>query len=67
MPVPRADVNEIVDRAQAEIYDVTERRTAEDFLPLEDLLQPTMDEIDAIASNGGLSRVCRRASMTSTR
>ncbi|WP_163695900.1 replicative DNA helicase [Mycolicibacterium sarraceniae] len=51
-----ADVNEIVDRAQAEIYDVTERRTAEDFLPLEDLLQPTMDEIDAIASNGGLSR-----------
>jgi replicative DNA helicase len=51
-----ADVNEIVDRAQSEIYDVTERRTAEDFLPLEDLLQPTMDEIDAIASNGGLSK-----------
>jgi replicative DNA helicase len=51
-----ADVNEIVDRAQAEIYDVTERRTAEDFLPLEALLQPTMDEIDAIASNGGLSK-----------
>ena len=51
-----ADVNEIVDRAQAEIYDVTERRTAEDFRPLEELLQPTMDEIDAIASNGGISR-----------
>ncbi|MCV7214775.1 replicative DNA helicase [Mycobacterium crocinum] len=51
-----ADVNEIVDRAQAEIYDVTERRTTEDFLPLEDLLQPTMDEIDAIASQGGVSR-----------
>ena len=51
-----ADVNEIVDRAQAEIYDVTERRAAEDFLPLEDLLQPTMDEIDAIASNGGISK-----------
>ncbi|MCI4674051.1 replicative DNA helicase [Candidatus Mycolicibacterium alkanivorans] len=51
-----ADVNEIVDRAQAEIYDVTERRTSEDFLPLEQLLQPTMDEIDAIASQGGLSR-----------
>ena len=51
-----ADVNEIVDRAQAEIYDVTERRTAEDFVPLEALLQPTMDEIDAIASNGGISR-----------
>jgi replicative DNA helicase len=51
-----ADVAEIVDRAQAEIYDVAERRMSEDFVPLEDLLQPTMDEIDAIASNGGISR-----------
>ncbi|MCV6979412.1 replicative DNA helicase [Mycolicibacterium pulveris] len=51
-----ADVAEIVDRAQSEIYDVTERRMAEDFVPLEDLLQPTMDEIDAIASQGGLAR-----------
>jgi replicative DNA helicase len=51
-----ADVNEIVDRAQAEIYDVTERRTSEDFVPLEQLLQPTMDEIDAIASQGGIAR-----------
>ncbi|WP_167108109.1 replicative DNA helicase [Mycobacterium sp. DL592] len=51
-----ADVDEIVDRAQAEIYDVTERRTSEDFIPLEQLLQPTMDEIDAIASQGGISR-----------
>ncbi|KUI22247.1 replicative DNA helicase [Mycobacterium sp. GA-1285] len=51
-----ADVNEIVDRAQSEIYDVTERRTAEDFVALEELLQPTMDEIDAIASQGGLAR-----------
>ena len=51
-----ADVAEVVDRAQAEIYDVTEGRTSEDFVALEDLLQPTMDEIDAIASNGGLAR-----------
>ncbi|OBK76828.1 replicative DNA helicase [Mycobacterium sp. 1274761.0] len=50
-----ADVAEVVDRAQAEIYDVTEGRTSEDFVALEDLLQPTMDEIDAIASNGGLA------------
>jgi len=48
-----AEVNEIVDRAQAAIYEVTERRTSEDFIPLEELLQPTMDEIDAIASRGG--------------
>ena len=51
-----ADVNEIVDRAQAEIYDVTERRATEDFVVLEEILQPTMDEIDAIASQGGVSR-----------
>ncbi|WP_040839197.1 replicative DNA helicase [Nocardia brevicatena] len=49
------DVTEVVDRAQAEVYEVTERRTAEDFLPLEELLQPTMDEIDSIASRGGIS------------
>ncbi|ODR04043.1 replicative DNA helicase [Mycolicibacillus koreensis] len=51
-----ADVAEVVDRAQAEIYEVTEQRSAEDFVPLEELLQPTMDEIDAIASSGGLAR-----------
>ncbi|MEV6252212.1 replicative DNA helicase [Nocardia sp. NPDC051911] len=49
------DVAEVVDRAQAEVYEVTERRTSEDFLPLEELLQPTMDEIDSIASRGGIS------------
>jgi replicative DNA helicase len=47
------EVDEIVDRAQAEIYEVTERRTSEDYVILEELLQPTMDEIDAIAMAGG--------------
>ena len=47
-----ADVAEVVDRAQAEIYDVTEDRSANDMVALEDLLQPTMDEIDAIQSGG---------------
>ena len=47
------EVDEIVDRAQAEIYEVTERRTSEDYVVLEELLQPTMDEIDAIAMAGG--------------
>ncbi|NLV78373.1 MAG: replicative DNA helicase [Rhodococcus sp.] len=49
------EVAEVVDRAQAEIFDVAERRTTEDFVPLEELLQPTMDEIDSIASRGGVS------------
>ena len=47
-----ADDAEVVDRAQAEIYDVTEDRSANDMVALEDLLQPTMDEIDAIQSGG---------------
>jgi len=51
-----ADVAEVVDRAQAEIYDVTERRASEDFVVLDELLQPTMDEIDAIQSGDGLSQ-----------
>src|SRR5260370_951756 len=51
-----SDVAEVVDRAQAEIYDVTDGRTSEDFVVRDDPLQPTMDEIDAIASNGGLAR-----------
>jgi replicative DNA helicase len=50
-----ADINEVVDRAQSAIYEVTERRTTEDYVALEELLQPTMDEIDAIASRGGTS------------
>lgn len=48
-----ADVAEVVDRAQAEIYDVTEDRGSEDMVALENLLQPTMDEIDAIQAGGG--------------
>src|SRR3954468_852728 len=50
-----ADVADVVDRAQAALYEVTERSTSEDYVPLEELLQPTMDEIDAIASRGGVS------------
>src|SRR5699024_7428461 len=49
------EVDEVVDRSQAEVFEVTERRTSEDYVPLEELLQPTMDEIDSIATRGGLS------------
>ncbi len=52
------DVDDIVDRAQAEVYAVTERKAAEDYKPLSDLMQPTLDEIEAIGSRGaGLSGV----------
>jgi len=39
------DVDLIVDRAQAEVYSVTERRSAEDYKPLSELMQPTLDEM----------------------
>ena len=51
------DVDDIVDRAQAEVYSVTERRASEDYKPLSELMQPTLDE-EAIESRGaGLSGV----------
>jgi replicative DNA helicase len=47
-------VDDVVDRAQAEIYEVTERRTSEDYVHIESLLQSTLDEIDKISSTGGV-------------
>ncbi len=49
------EVSEVVDRAQSAIYEVTERSTSEDYVPLEELLQPTMDELDSIQNNGGVA------------
>lgn len=51
-----ADVGEVVDRAQAEMYDVAHKRTSDDIVALEDLLQPTMDEIETIGAQGGIAR-----------
>jgi len=47
------DVDDVVDRAQAEVYDVTERRMSEDYLPLRDIMGATLNEIEAIANRGG--------------
>ncbi len=48
------DVDDVVDLAQQAVYDVTERRISEDFAILSDLLQPTLDEIEAVGSQGGV-------------
>jgi replicative DNA helicase len=48
------DADELVDRAQAEIYGVTERRATEDFLPLSEIMPGALDEIEAIGSRGGV-------------
>jgi replicative DNA helicase len=47
------EVDDIVDRAQAEVYGVTDRRVSEDYLPLEKIMEGTLDEIEAIGSRGG--------------
>lgn len=47
------DVDEIVNQAQAEIYAVTEQRTSEDYLPLSDIMEGALDEIEAIGSRSG--------------
>jgi replicative DNA helicase len=49
------ELDEVVDRAQAAVYEVTESRTSEDYVRLEQLLTETMDEIDLISSRGGVS------------
>ena len=47
------DADEIVDRAQAEVYGVTDRRVTEDYLSLSEIMPGALDEIEAIGSRGG--------------
>lgn len=47
------EVDQLVDRAQAEVYGVNGDRTAEDYQALEDLMQGAIEEIEAIDSRGG--------------
>ncbi len=47
------DADELVDRAEAEIYGVTDRRVSEDYLPLAEIMPGALDEIEAIGSRGG--------------
>ncbi len=44
----QGQVDDVVDQAQAEVYQVTDRRTSEDYAPLSDILNGVLDEIDAI-------------------
>ncbi|MCB0915069.1 MAG: replicative DNA helicase [Actinobacteria bacterium] len=49
----QGEVDAIVDRAQAEVYDVTSDRTSEDYQVLADLMHDAMQEIETIANRGG--------------
>nr|WP_325050370.1 replicative DNA helicase [Nocardioides terrigena] len=43
-------VDDVVDQAQAEVYKITDRRSAEDYAPLSDIMNPVLDEIEAIGN-----------------
>jgi replicative DNA helicase len=43
-------VDDVVDAAQAEVYQVTDRRAAEDYAPLSDIMDGVLDEIEAIGN-----------------
>ncbi|HVS67541.1 MAG TPA: replicative DNA helicase [Mycobacteriales bacterium] len=47
------DVDDVVDRAQAAVYEVVERRTSEDYIGLEAAMWATYNEIEAIGNRGG--------------
>ncbi|MFJ6280399.1 replicative DNA helicase [Arthrobacter subterraneus] len=46
------EVDDIVNAAQAEVYAVAERRTAEDYVPLKDIIEGTVDEIESAGHRG---------------
>ncbi|HYZ54258.1 MAG TPA: replicative DNA helicase [Streptosporangiaceae bacterium] len=48
-----AEADDLVDRAQAEVYSITDRRVSEDYQSLADVMPGTLDEIEAIGSRGG--------------
>lgn len=60
------DVDEIVNSAQAEIYAVTEQRTSEDYLPLSEIMEGALDEIEAIGRAAARCPGCPPASPTWT-
>ena len=47
------EVDQLVDRAQAEVFEVTSRRTSEDYLPLSEIMDGAVTEIEGIASRSG--------------
>ncbi|MGH3190932.1 MAG: replicative DNA helicase [Streptosporangiaceae bacterium] len=49
-----ADADDLVDRAQAEVYAVTDNRMGEDYHSLSEIMPGALDEIEAISSHNGL-------------
>ena len=53
-----AEADDLVDRAQAEVYAITDHRVTEDYHSLADIMPGALDEIEAIGSReGGMTGV----------
>src|ERR1700722_12063665 len=48
-----SDADDLVDRAQAEVFAVTDHRMAEDYHPLSEIMPAALEEIEAIGAHGG--------------
>lgn len=51
-----AEVEGVVDRAQQEIFEVTQRRVTADYAVLRDITDDVLEELDLIGSQGGLAQ-----------
>ncbi|HLO35675.1 MAG TPA: replicative DNA helicase [Candidatus Deferrimicrobium sp.] len=43
-------IDAVVDQAQAEVYKIADRRSGEDYVPLSDIMDGVLDEIEAISN-----------------
>jgi replicative DNA helicase len=43
-------IDDVVDQAQAEVYKIADKRSGEDYVPLSDIMDGVLDEIEAISN-----------------
>ena len=48
-----SELESVVDRAQQEMFNITNESASEDYMVLQDLLESTMDELDALENGDG--------------
>jgi replicative DNA helicase len=48
-----AEVDDVVDTAQAEVFSVTDRRNSEDYLPIAELIERTLEEVETASARDG--------------
>jgi replicative DNA helicase len=48
-----SDIDDLIDRAQSEVFAISDRRKGEDYALLSDIMPGALDEIEAIGSRGG--------------